>query len=108
MLKKLDIETKRLLELADEIERTPRHFDMGNWCDCIAGHAVRLFSDNSISFLNTREAAKTVLGLTENEATDLFQPRDPNSDHPAVWCVTRFQASAAVRRFALTGEVLFA
>src|SRR5262245_43105228 len=105
MLQKVDTQTKRLMALADSIEHSDT-FNMRQWCDCIAGHAVRLFLDQRY-VVDTKEAARTALRLTERQATDLFQRRDSCRREPAVRELSRNEAARAVRHLAVTGEVRF-
>lgn len=106
MLQKVDIHTKRLLALADNIEHSYNKFDMTNWCDCIAGYAVRLFLDTRY-VADTGEAARVELGLNVEQARDLFQPTHKVNGIPEVVPYTREEAAKAVRHLALAGEVVF-
>lgn len=107
MLQKLDVATKMLLDLADDIEKSDK-FDMRQWCDCIAGHAVRKYGEPHYTY-DTKAAAARILGLTDDQAGELFQPRETDwMGHAVVRELTREQAAKGVRHFALTGEVEFA
>ena len=102
MLQIPDIHTKRLLELADRIERLSiGEFDMSNWCKCIAGHCSKMYPNGRD---NERDAARELLGITHEQADQLFSPPD-HRDKREVMAYTRAQAARALRHLAVTGEV---
>lgn len=105
MLQKLDEHSKRLLDLADHIEKSET-FNMREWCNCIAGHAVRLFGEPSESDYDCSERARQLLWLDDIEAHDLFCPSDGNNP-PEVRLYSREQAASALRHLAITGEIKF-
>ena len=104
MLKPLNEYERKLLDLADDIEANTTNypFDMRQWCDCIAGHAVRKYGQPAFVY-DTKHSATRLLGLTDDQATDLFQPRDPLTC--GVKELTRKEAAKALRHLAASGEV---
>lgn len=108
----------RLLELADLIEQeSVIKFDMVTYgcgsAGCIAGTAMAKwnpigfvdFLDNKLferKGLNILEAAAKELGLTHEEAVELFAP-----DEVDLYKVTKKAAAEVVRHFANTGEIVW-
>ena len=110
--KQLTETQQNCLELADYIERQPEgRFRMNSWdlpgcgtAGCIAGHGFALWSDlprkggKDVRYVPMNCAKK--LGLNEDQATAMFLPNSMSD-------ITKPMAVAALRRFALTGEIYF-
>lgn len=128
MLSRLNAHQIRALELADYIERLPRHrFDMSVWTDkaggpsCIAAYACWCADPNTERFSVTpiEHAARNCLGLSIVATQELFMPtwhqvfgnvpydeRSASSaNDEARRAISPTWAAATLRHFALTGEV---
>ena len=98
MLYKPDVETKKMLDLADFIEKLePDRFDMSKWGDfqeprCICGWLQH--NDSHMDKDDWPEAGRR-LGLEREMAHTLF--------HSTGW--TQRDAVAALRHLAVTGEL---
>lgn len=99
MLQKIDEHTKRLLDLADFIEKDVS-YHQGNWNTCICGMARKMLGvgieDYGTSPACHSAWAREALQISDNEARELFS----NFANPS-----REDAARVVRNFALTGHV---
>ena len=107
--KQLTETQQNCLELADYIERQPDgRFRMNSWgipscgtAGCIAGHGFALWPElprRGDKYVPMDCAEK--LGLSESQAYGMFLPYGLET-------ITKPVAVAALRRFALTGEIYF-
>lgn len=99
MLQKIDEHTKRLLDLADFIEKD-KTYHQGNWHTCICGMARKMlgvsFEEYGSSAISHSEWGRDALQISDNEARELFS----NFGNPS-----QEDAARVVRNFALTGHV---
>lgn len=116
---------ERIRQLAAHLREptTAPHFDMDRWLQsnatnrmpigqaiytcgtvaCIAGHATALFQpDIWVESVGVWEIAERLLGLTEDEASDLFLPTDFRDN---LSTITPEEAAATLDHLAATGEV---
>ena len=120
---------ERVLKLADDLEADEKFvFDMGSFVDklddpawyakyapaenipenhcgtacCIAGYVSLVYVDPLTKSWVMAEVAQTYLGLTGEQASELFEVE---SDDVDLTDITRTQAVATLRNLAETGEV---
>ena len=123
---------ERILKLADVVEQqesqnlyeaTFNGFDMrafitssknekGYYCTapaCIAGWAIYTFAPERFGGTIGHRTGREVLGLTNQQALDLFSPTSPRSNYLAKPGAHDYikpkQAAAVLRHFALTGKI---
>lgn len=96
MLMKIDERTKRLLDLADFIEKE-KTFYQGNWTTCICGKAQKMLgAEYGGNAACQTEWACEALQINADEARELFS----NYGNPR-----QEDACRVIRHFALTGQV---
>ena len=75
---------------------------------CIAGHACAMFCPQEDNWMmESFQLAKTVLWLSTGEATTLFIPNEVNLGDSLFGDITPKMATATLRHFAETGEVVW-
>jgi hypothetical protein len=57
----------------------PEKFDMSEWNTCIAGYAISLWDPSELTY--PFADAQEILGLTDEQATQLFIPSGPSHTH---------------------------
>ena len=92
MLQRPDQRQTRLLALAEFIEQSD-HFDMGQWCHCIAGHAVEMHNREEWRKIGRHDPnslrycarAEEILDVHDRDAARLFANRGLDKHQVARW-----------------------
>lgn len=98
MLQVIDKRTKRLLDLADFIERSDDYNQL-DWCTCIAGQAYRMLHGK-----HWRDGRDPTVRVEIADAFDI-DPLSAVSLFVGDGSYTKHQAASTVRHYALTGNV---